>query len=96
MAFQLLEELCHQHGILAAGDAYANLISFFYEFVLVDRLCKSAPNLLFEFFYDAALDVRCSTHRRLRCDQLIFIHILFSMIIQIKSKHSFVQARFVL
>ena len=51
-----LHQLCHQHGILAAGDAHGNLVARLNQLILTDRQCKRIPDGLAEFFDDTALD----------------------------------------
>ena len=45
-----LHQLCHQHGILAAGDAHGNLVARLNQLILSNRQCKRVPDGLAEFF----------------------------------------------
>ena len=57
VAFQLLKQFCHQHGILAAGDADRNSVAFFHKLILSDSLRESAPDIFPEFFSQTLFDV---------------------------------------
>ena len=46
MPLQLLKKFCHQHRILAAGDADCNPVALLHEVIRADRLCKPAPQIL--------------------------------------------------
>ena len=56
VALQFLQQLCHQHGILAAGDADGNLVPCLDQLVPFDGHDKRRPQLFTEFFDNAALD----------------------------------------
>ena len=53
---QLLQKLCHQHGILAAGDAHRNLVVFLNELVTLYRSDERHPDRLAEFLLYTALN----------------------------------------
>ena len=50
MALELLEELCHQHGVLAAGYADGDPVAFLHEPVLNNSFFKSADQVMLESF----------------------------------------------
>ena len=56
VALQLLHELCHQHRVLAAGDAHGDLVARLNEFIFFHRIDKRLPQLVAVFFDDAPLD----------------------------------------
>ena len=56
MPLQQLQELGHEHGVLAAGDAHRDPVAGGNEFVLLDGGDERRPEHLVEFFLDAALD----------------------------------------
>ena len=56
VALQLLQQLGHQHGILAAGNADGNLVPRLDQLVPLDGNDEGRPQLLTELFDDAALD----------------------------------------
>ena len=55
MTFQFLEQFCHQHGILSAGNTDSYFISFFYQFILFYCFGKRGPDGFAKFFADALL-----------------------------------------
>ena len=55
VAVQFLEELGHQHGILAARDADRNFVTGFHKGIALYGGNKGVPELLSVFFDDAAL-----------------------------------------
>ena len=57
MTFQFLEQFCHQHGILTAGNTDRDLISRFHQFIVIDPSGESGKQLLVEFLADAQLDI---------------------------------------
>ena len=59
MQLQLLEQLCHEHGILAAGNTDRNFIPRLYQFVCAHRLRKLAPDFLVKFLADARFHFLC-------------------------------------
>ena len=59
MTLQLLEQLCHQHGILTAGDTYGDLVILLYHIVLIDSFGKSGKQDFMEFFADAFFNLPC-------------------------------------
>ena len=56
VALQLLQQLGHQHGILAAGNADGNLVPCLDQLVPLDGNDEGRPQLLAELFDDASLD----------------------------------------
>ncbi len=56
VALQLLHELRHKHGILAAGNAYGNAVAGLHQFVALYRHDEGCPQLFAVFFDDAAFD----------------------------------------
>ena len=46
----LLEELGHEHGVLAAGNADRNVVAFFDQLILDDCFFKAAFQVVLEFF----------------------------------------------
>ena len=56
VALQLLHELGHQHGVLAAGNAHGNAVTGLHQLVALDRHDEGGPQLLAVFFDDAAFD----------------------------------------
>ena len=56
VALQFLQQLCHQHGILAAGDADGDLVPCLDQLVPFDGHDKRRPQLFTELFDNAALD----------------------------------------
>ena len=59
MAFQLLEQFCHQHGIFTAGNAYSDLVVFLNHIVFVDSFGKPGKQDFVELFADALLNFPC-------------------------------------
>ena len=55
MPVQLLDQLRHKHGILAAGDADRDPVSFINKFIALDRRDKRRPELFPVFLDDASL-----------------------------------------
>ena len=53
MLLYLLKQLCHQHGIFAAGDADGNAVAFLHQLILVDGFREFAENVLVEFLAQA-------------------------------------------
>ena len=53
---QFLHELCHQHGVLAAGDADGDLVACLDELIPFDGYDEGGPKLFAVFFDDAAFD----------------------------------------
>ena len=53
MPFEFLEQLGHQHGVLASGDTYGHVIAGRYQFVTGDGLGKTAEQVLAELFGQA-------------------------------------------
>ena len=51
-----LHQLCHQHRILAAGDAHGDPVARLDELILPDGQRERVPDGLAEFFDDTALD----------------------------------------
>ena len=62
VALQLLHELCHQHGVLAAGNAHGDAVALLHQLVALDRHDKGRPKLLAVFFDDAAFDQLIGFH----------------------------------
>ena len=58
MALQFLKQLCHEHGILTAGNTDSDLIALLHQFILTDCLGKLAPDGLFKLFTQTLLDVK--------------------------------------
>ena len=56
VAVQLLQQFCHQHRVLAAGDADCDLIPCLDQLVPLDRHDEGRPQLLAKLFYNAAFD----------------------------------------
>ena len=56
VALQLLHELCHEHGVLAAGNAHGNAVAGLHQLVALHRHDEGCPQLLAVFFDDAAFD----------------------------------------
>ena len=56
VALQLLHELCHQHGVLAAGDTHGNAVTCLHQLVALHGHDKRRPQFLAVFFDDAAFD----------------------------------------
>ena len=56
VAMKLLHELCHQHRVLAAGDADGDLVPCLDQLVPFDGHDKWRPQLFTELFDNAALD----------------------------------------
>ena len=56
VALQLLKQLCHEHGVLAAGDTDCDLIVFLDQLIVADRLCKAGEERHMEFAPDAVFD----------------------------------------
>ena len=48
MTFELLEELRHQHGVFAAGNADGDAVAFFDQFILHDGFFKAADEVVLE------------------------------------------------
>ena len=48
VTLHLLKELGHQHGVLAAGNTYGNLVVRLQQFISNDRFGKGSPKLIFE------------------------------------------------
>ncbi len=55
MSLQFLKQLRHQHGVLATGDTYCNLISFLNQLIFVNCLGEFAPDSFTKFLADALL-----------------------------------------
>ena len=53
MPFEFLEQLGHQHGVLAAGNADRDLIAFLHQLIADDCLGKTAEQILAELFGQA-------------------------------------------
>ena len=60
MTLKFLEQFCHQHGILSAGNTDSNFISFPDKLIFIDCFCKFAENRFMEFFADALFNIRIS------------------------------------
>ena len=43
MLLQYLEELCHAHAVLAAGDTYSDSVAFLNQFIFGDGIQKRCP-----------------------------------------------------
>ena len=56
VALQLLHELGHQHGVLAAGNAHGNAVTGLHQLVALDRHDEGGPQFFAIFFDDAAFD----------------------------------------
>ena len=56
MALKLLHELCHQHGVLAAGDADGDPVPGADQLVSFYGVDKGSPQGLAEFCDNAALN----------------------------------------
>ena len=56
MLLQFLHELCHQHGVFAAGDADGDPVACLDELIPFDGYDEGGPKLFSVFFDDAAFD----------------------------------------
>ena len=56
VALDFLHEFCHEHGILAAGDAHGDPVACFDEAVTVDCVDKRMPQDFPVLFYNASLN----------------------------------------
>ena len=65
---QLLEQLCHEHGVLAARDADRNPVAVADQTVVLDRPHKSAEQNGFEAGADALLHPFAHVSRLLLCN----------------------------
>ena len=68
VALYLLEQLRHQHGILAAGNTHGYLVTRLEQLVLVKSLCKLAENTAVELLGQAAFNLRSAVGAALECD----------------------------
>ena len=70
-AGKLLEQLCHAHGILPAGNAYRDFISRLDQLIFCDRIEKRCPEFLAESAHNALFDflnpAQFSCHNTLSC-----------------------------
>ena len=57
MKLQLLEALCHQHGVLAAGNTDCNPISRLHKLVSIDCLGKPGPDFFLKFLAKTDLHI---------------------------------------
>ena len=57
MYLELLEELCHEHGVLPAGDTDGDIIAFFNHIIFIQRLDKGTPDFLAELLYNTAFNL---------------------------------------
>ena len=57
VALQQLQELCHEHGVLAAGDARGDAVAGRDEVILLDGRDERRPEPLVIGLLDAALDL---------------------------------------
>ena len=56
VALQFLQELGHQHGVFAAGDAHGDAVAGLHQFIALDRHDEGRPQFLAVLFDDAAFD----------------------------------------
>ena len=59
VTLQLLEQLCHQHGILTTRDTYGDLVVLLDHVILIDSFGKSGKQDFMEFFADAFFNLPC-------------------------------------
>ena len=70
MALQLLEELRHEHRVLAAGDAHRNAVARLDELIIADGLHEHAEEVPLELLAERLLDVVAA---------LLGIHVLLDL-----------------
>ena len=68
VALYLLEQLRHQHGILAAGNTHGYLVTRLEQLVLVKSLCKLAENTAVKLLGQAAFNLRSAVGAALERD----------------------------
>ena len=68
---QFLKQLCHQHRIFSAGDTDCDLVALFHKFILIDRLGKTAEQLLVETLANTLFYVRTAL-----LDVILLCHLL--------------------
>ena len=56
VALQLLDQFCHQHRVLAAGNTDSDFIPFLNQLILIQRFGKLAPDGFPKFLNDAPLN----------------------------------------
>ena len=67
ITLQLLKKLCHEHGVLAAGDAHGDPVPLFYKLILPYGPGEAAPDFAVEALANAFLDLTAQ-----RCRLLLF------------------------
>ena len=70
VALYLLEKLRHQHGVLAAGNAYRHPVAGLQQLVFVQRLREFAEYAAVEFPRDTTLNLCGAVGAALHCDLL--------------------------
>ena len=80
VTLKFLKELCHKHGVLAAGDADRDPVPFFHQLVLYDGLFKTADQIVLEgltqgFIHVASVFFDIQTGSVNICFSVVGIHI---------------------